>query len=57
MAAAIKNELDLEAELIEGTNGIFDVIANGTMIFSKHAEERFPDHEEIITMLRSMASS
>jgi len=32
-------------------------MANGTMIFSKHEEERFPDHEEIIATLRSMTAS
>ena len=54
---AMLEQLGIESELVEGTNGIFDVMANGTMIFSKHEEERFPDHEEIITTLRSMTAS
>tara|TARA_B100000029_G_C17354683_1_gene880262 strand:+ start:199 stop:372 length:174 start_codon:yes stop_codon:yes gene_type:complete len=57
LAASIKSELGVESELIEGTNGIFDVIADGKMIFSKHEEERFPDHDEIIEALRSMTRS
>tara|TARA_B100000949_G_scaffold216402_1_gene213273 strand:- start:403 stop:594 length:192 start_codon:yes stop_codon:yes gene_type:complete len=54
LAAAIKDALELEADLVEGTNGIFDVVADGTLIFSKHVEERFPEHDEVITVLRSI---
>jgi len=34
--------------LIKGGRGIFDVKANGKLIFSKHAEGRFPDAAEVI---------
>ena len=36
------------------TNGIFDVVANGKLIFSKDEEQRFPEHEEIISALRAL---
>ena len=57
LAAAIKNALGIDAELIEGTNGVFDVVANGDLVFSKHAEERFPEHTEIIDALRARGAA
>ncbi|MCK5256775.1 MAG: Rdx family protein [Deltaproteobacteria bacterium] len=53
MAAAISEEFGTEPELFPGSDGIFDVVANGNLIFSKHKVGRFPDHGEIIEMLRS----
>jgi len=35
-----------------GDNGVFDVVADGDLIFSKHAAGRFPDEEEIVEALR-----
>ena len=32
---------------------MFDVVADGDLIFSKHAEQRFPEHDEIIAALRA----
>jgi len=40
--------------LIEGDNGVFDVVANGNLIFSKHAKGRFPEEHEIVEALRSL---
>jgi selT/selW/selH-like putative selenoprotein len=34
-----------------GSKGQFDVLANGRMIFSKQAEGRFPEHDEILSVL------
>lgn len=42
----------MEAELIKGENGVFDVVADGTLVFSKHREGRFPDAGEIVRALR-----
>ena len=33
--------------LLPGDKGIFDVKANGTLIYSKHAKGRFPEPEEV----------
>ena len=40
--------------MIGGANGIFDVVANGNLIFSKHASGRFPEEDEIVEALRAM---
>ena len=52
MAAAIRDEFDVEAELVKGDNGIFDVEVDGKLIFSKDKAGRFPEDEEILAELR-----
>ena len=47
----------IEPELIEGKNGVFDVIADGTMVFSKDETGRFPNHDEVVAALRAQGAS
>ena len=51
LAARIKEATGHEAELIRGDGGIFDVARDGTMLFSKHEVGRFPEEDEILTLL------
>ncbi|MCH2170230.1 Rdx family protein [Myxococcota bacterium] len=51
MAAAIREERGLEAELVEGGGGVFDVFVDGTRIYSKQQTGRFPDAAEILEQL------
>lgn len=51
MAAAIKEQTGVDAELIKGDDGIFDVIVDGKMIFSKHETGRFPEDDEVLGQL------
>jgi predicted Rdx family selenoprotein len=51
LAAAIREASGLDSRLIKGDNGIFDVIADGEMLFSKHEAGRFPEHDEILERL------
>jgi len=53
LAAAIKAETSIEAELIRGGGGIFDVMVDGERIFSKKSLGRFPEDAEILALLRS----
>ena len=39
--------------LIRGTDGVFDVVADGALVFSKDDAGRFPSHDEIIAALRN----
>lgn len=41
----------MEAELIRGDGGVFDVVADGKLVFSKHSEGRFPEEREIVAVL------
>lgn len=51
MAAAIQDAYDIDPELIPGGGGIFDVKADGKMVFSKHEIGRFPEHNEVLKSL------
>ena len=53
MAASIKDETGVESELICGGGGIFDVVVDGEMIFSKHEVDRFPEPDEILSKLEN----
>jgi selenoprotein W-related protein len=53
LAAAIKQALGIEAELIPGSGGVFDVKADGQLVFSKKVAGRFPENREIIEALTS----
>jgi len=52
LAAEIKSELSVDAELIEGASGIFDVKADGALVYSKHDTGRFPETGEVVAALR-----
>ncbi len=54
LAAKISEELGLEALLIKGVAGVFDVSADDTVIFSKTEAQRFPQDIEIIEALRQL---
>jgi selenoprotein W-related protein len=51
LAAAISDAIGVEAELIKGKNGVFDVAVNDGLVFSKHKAGRFPENDEILNML------
>jgi len=51
LAAAIKAETEIEAELIRGGGGVFDVTVDGERIFSKQSVGRFPEVREILDRL------
>ena len=53
MAAAIQDELGVTAGLIKGKGGVFDVVVDGRLIYSKDETGRFPDDEEVLSVLRS----
>ena len=52
MAAVLKKQLGVDSTLIPGGGGVFDVSADGKVIFSKKSVGRFPDNEEIVGALQ-----
>jgi selT/selW/selH-like putative selenoprotein len=42
---------DLEIEFIESRGGVFEIIYEGKLIFSKRLLKRFPKPGEIVTLL------
>ena len=48
--------MNIDVELIEGSGGIFDVHADGDLIFGRKQQGgRFPEHEEILDALKQRA--
>jgi selT/selW/selH-like putative selenoprotein len=41
----------VEVSLIEGANGAFEITADGSLIFSKLKQRRFPAYREIPKMI------
>jgi selenoprotein W-related protein len=52
MGDELKKDLGAEVELIAGANGIFDVTVDGRMIFSKFEQGRFPQTDEIVSLIQ-----
>jgi selenoprotein W-related protein len=48
----LKSAFGVDAKLVRGSGGIFDVVVDGKKIFSKHQTGRFPEPGEIVAMLR-----
>jgi predicted Rdx family selenoprotein len=48
----VLNEAGVEASVHEGEKSQFDVRADGELVFSKQAEGRFPEEDEILARLR-----
>jgi hypothetical protein len=42
-----------DAQAIEGAKSQYDVVADGRLVFSKQAEGRFPEHDEVLKGLLS----
>ena len=54
MEATLKKELGADVTLIKGRGGIFDVTANGKLVYSKHATGRFPEEDEVVDAIRAL---
>jgi selenoprotein W-related protein len=52
LADELRTNFGVEAELIEGRGGVFEVVADGKTIFSKKNTGRFPDENEVSELLR-----
>ena len=51
MAAALKDQFNIESKLIEGSGGVFEVRIDGDLVFSKKIAGRFPEDSEIIEIM------
>jgi selT/selW/selH-like putative selenoprotein len=56
LAAEIKRKFGVQPILIEGSGGIFDVKADGKLIFSKDETGRFPEPDEVTNALAAAKS-
>jgi len=55
LAEAIQKEFGIPVKLIPSDGGVFDVRADGQLLFSKHETGRhIRDHEEVLSKLRQV---
>lgn len=47
MAVALKDDLDVDAELLQGTGGIFEIAVDGKVVAAK-SRGAFPTEKEIV---------
>ncbi len=45
------NERGVAASIVEGAQSQFDVLSEGTLVFSKQKQGRFPEEDEILELL------
>ena len=57
LAAELRNSLNIEAKLIPGWIGTFDVFVDGKLVFSKSKVGRFPGSEEVTNMVQGLQES
>lgn len=57
MAAEISSFSSGEPSLIRGDGGVFDVVADAQLIFSKHKAGRFPEPGEVLGLLEAAAQA
>ena len=54
MAKAIEKKFGIKPRLIKSGGGVFEVVVDGSRIFSKKETGRFPEIEEILKTIESM---
>jgi selenoprotein W-related protein len=52
LEAELVEAFDADVEIIRGSGGVYDVVVDGGLIFSKKSEGRFPDAGEIVGLIR-----
>lgn len=52
MAAELTEALGVKPRLIQGSGGVFDVVVDGRLVFSKHRVGRFPEPGEVLAVIR-----
>jgi selT/selW/selH-like putative selenoprotein len=53
LADELRNNFATEAELFAEGNGIFDVVVDGKLVYSKHKTGRFPKAGEVSGILNT----
>lgn len=52
----MKKDFGVDATLIEGRGGVFDVHVNGTQVWNKHDVGRFPEHNEVLDKMKELST-
>ena len=54
MQAALKKKFGVEAKLIAGGGGIFEVKLDGKVVFDKFSVGRFPEEQEVVDKIEEI---
>jgi len=49
----LREGLGVEAQMIEGSGGIFDVTVDGKLVYSKYETGRFPVPGEVLRLVKT----
>jgi len=52
LADELRNQFSIEATLVPGSHGIFDVLVDGTLVYSKFDTGRFPNPGEVVESIQ-----
>jgi selenoprotein W-related protein len=52
----LSNKFGINSKLIESSGGVFEIKANGHLIFSKKQLGRFPNQDEIVKFIEDLQS-
>ena len=52
MAAELEQAGAAEVKLVKGSGGVFDVVVDGRLLFSKHETGRFPEPGELPRLVK-----
>lgn len=53
MAAELEDNLEADTELFAEGGGIFDVVVDGKLIYSKFSTGRFPEKNEVTELINA----
>ena len=48
----MESNFGTESQLVEGAGGIFDVVVDGQLVYSKHQTGDFPDEDTLIESIK-----
>jgi selT/selW/selH-like putative selenoprotein len=48
LAALLKKHCDNDVELIPSTKGVFEVVVDGVLVYSKKETGEFPDEQQLV---------
>ncbi|MFQ5591007.1 MAG: SelT/SelW/SelH family protein [Phycisphaerae bacterium] len=57
LAEAIKGRFGVDATLVQGQGGVFDVHVNGAQIWNKQQVGRFPENAEILEKIAELGAT
>ena len=50
----MSSKFGAKVELIAGSGGVYEIVVDGKLIFSKAKLNRFPEDGEIVTLIKSL---